>query len=201
MTSDTVDLWNREAPAFDDAPDHGLLDPSVRSAWRELLLPVLPPAPARVADLGCGTGTLSLLLAEQGYAVDALDFSPAMVRRAREKLDAAPSAVRSLVTVRGGDAADPGLAPASVDVVLCRHVLWALPDQVAVVGRWVSALRPGGRLVLVEGNWSTGAGLTAARCAEIVGEWCSRVEVRHLPDPALWGREITDERYLVVAHP
>ncbi len=30
---------------------------------------------------------------------------------------------------------------------------------------------------------------------------CSRVVVRHLPGPALWGREITDERYLVVAHP
>jgi SAM-dependent methyltransferase len=201
MTSDAVDLWNREAAAFDEAPDHGLLDPSVRAAWQWLLLGVLPPAPARIADLGCGTGTLALLLAEQGYAVDALDFSPAMVQLATGKLDAAPPAVRSLVTVREGDAAEPGLARASVDVVLCRHVLWALPDPVAVVGRWVAALRPGGRLVLVEGNWATGAGLTATECAEIVGEWCSHVEVRQLPDPALWGRKITDERYLVVAHP
>jgi SAM-dependent methyltransferase len=201
MTSDAVALWNSEAPDFDEAPDHGLLDPGVRDAWRELLLGVLPPAPARMADLGCGTGTLSLLLAERGYAVDALDFSPAMVRLARAKVDAGPAPVRELVTVREGDAADPGLAPASVDVVLCRHVLWALPDPVAVVGRWVAALRPGGRLVLVEGNWATGAGLTADRCAEIVGEWCSRVEVRHLPEPTLWGREITDERYLVAAQP
>ena len=201
MTSDAVALWNCEAPAFDEAPDHGLLDAGVRAAWRDLLLGVLPPAPARVADLGSGTGTLALLLAEHGYAVDALDFAPAMARLAREKLATAPEPVRRLVTVREGDAADPGLAPASVDVVLCRHVLWALPEPVAVVRRWVRALRPGGRLVLVEGDWSTGAGLTAARCAEIVGESCSRVEVRHLPDPALWGREITDERYLVVAHP
>ncbi len=201
MTSDAVALWNSEAPDFDEAPDHGLLDPGVRDAWRELLLGVLPPAPARMADLGCGTGTLSLLLAERGYAVDALDFSPAMVRLARAKVDAGPAPVRELVTVREGDAADPGLAPASVDVVLCRHVLWALPDPVAVVGRWVAALRPGGRLVLVEGNWATGAGLTADRCAEIVGVWCSRVEVRHLPEPTLWGREITDERYLVAAQP
>ena len=199
MTSDAVDLWNSEAPAFDEAPDHGLLDPAVREAWRTLLLGVLPAAPAAVADLGCGTGTLALLLAEQGYAVDALDVAPAMVRLARAKLAAAPEPVRRLVTVREGDAAHPGLAPASVDVVLCRHVLWALPDPDAVVGRWVRALRPGGRLVLVEGDWSTGAGLSAARCAEIVGEWCRSVEVRHLPDPVLWGREITDERYLVVA--
>ena len=201
MTSDAIALWNSEAPAFDAAPDHGLLDAGVRAAWRDLLLGVLPPAPASVADLGCGTGTLALLLAEQGYAVDALDFSPAMVRLARAKLAAAPEPVQGLVAVREGDAADPGLAPASVDVVLCRHVLWALPDPVAAVGRWVQALRPGGRLVLVEGDWSTGAGLTGAQCAEIVGEWCSRVEVRHLPDPLLWGLEITDERYLVVAHP
>ncbi len=200
MTSD-VDLWNSEAPAFDEAPDHGLLDPDVRDAWRDLLLGVLPPAPADVVDLGCGTATLAVLLAEHGYTVDALDFSPAMVRLARAKVDAAPAPVRELVTVREGDAAAPGLAPASVDVVLCRHVLWALPDPVAVVRRWVEALRPGGRLVLVEGDWSTGAGLSAQRCAEIVGESCSRVEVRHLPDPRLWGREITDERYLVVARP
>ncbi len=201
MTSDAVALWNREATAFDEAPDHGLLDADVRAAWRDLLLGVLPPAPARVADLGCGTGTLALLLAEQGYAVDALDFSPAMVRLALAKLADAPEPVSRLVTVREGDAAAPGLAPASVDVVLCRHVLWALAEPVAVARRWVQALRPGGRLVLVEGDWSTGAGLTARRCAEVVGESCSRVEVRHLADPVLWGREITDERYLVVAQP
>ncbi|HET7822114.1 MAG TPA: class I SAM-dependent methyltransferase [Ornithinibacter sp.] len=201
MTSHAVDLWNSEAPSFDEAPDHGLLDADVRDAWRALLLGVLPPAPAAVADLGCGTGTLAVLLAEQGYAVDALDFSPAMVQLAQAKVDDAPPPVRERVTVHEGDAADPGLAPASVDVVLCRHVLWALPDPVGVVHRWVTALRPGGRLVLVEGDWSTGAGLSAQRCAEIVGESCRQVEVRHLPDPRLWGREITDERYLVVARP
>ena len=200
MTSDAVALWNREAPTFDEAPDHGLLDPAVRAAWRDLLLGALPVPPLRVADLGCGTGTLALLLAEQGYAVEALDFSPAMVWVARAKLATAPEPVQRLVTVREGDAADPGLAPASVDVVLCRHVLWALPEPVDVVRRWAGALRPGGRLVLVEGDWSTGAGLTARRCAEIVGESCARVEVRHLTDRQLWGRDITDERYLVVAH-
>ena len=201
MSATDPSLWDGEASAFDEAPDHGLLDPEVRAAWSDLLLGALPPAPASVVDLGCGTATLAVLLAEHGYTVDALDFSPAMVRLAGAKVEAAPAPVPALVTVRRGDAAAPGLAPASVDVVLCRHVLWALPDPEAVVGRWVEALRPGGRLVLVEGDWSTGAGLSAPRCAEIVGERCSRVEVRHLPDPRLWGREIADERYLVVAQP
>ena len=58
-----------------------------------------------------------------------------------------------------GDASAPSLDHASVDVVLCRHVLWALPDPAEVVARWVRLLRPAGRLVLVEGFWHTGAGL------------------------------------------
>ena len=70
MSATDPSLWDAEAAAFDEAPDHGLLDPRVRSAWRDLLLGVLPAAPAAVVDLGCGTGTLAVLLAEQGYAVD-----------------------------------------------------------------------------------------------------------------------------------
>jgi hypothetical protein len=65
----------------------------------------------------------------------------------------------------------------------------------------VEALRPGGRLVLVEGHWSTGAGLTAQECAQVVATSCSRVEVRPLVDPLLWGRAVSDERFLVAARP
>lgn len=189
--SQTPALWDGEAAGFDDEPDHGLGDPATHSAWRSLLLGVLPPAPARVADLGCGTGTLSLLLAEEGYAVDGVDFSPEMVRRATAKVPAA--------TFRVGDAAAPGLEPAAYDVVLSRHVLWAMPDPVSAFGRWVDLLAPGGRVVLVEGNWSTGAGLTAARCEEIVRTRLTDVTVRPLPEPVYWAKPITDERYLLLA--
>src|SRR6478736_3596059 len=68
-------LWDTEAATFDEAPDHGLRDDRVREVWRTLLLGVLPPAPARIADLGCGTGTLSLLLADAGFTVDGVDLS------------------------------------------------------------------------------------------------------------------------------
>lgn len=189
-------LWDAEAESFDEAADHGLADPACRAAWRELLLGVLPPAPARVADLGCGTGTLSLLLAEEGYAVDGIDFSPAMIERARAK---AGHQVGQLVGFRLGDAAHPELSPASYDAVLSRHVLWALPDPAAVLGRWLELLAPGGRLVLVEGHWSTGAGLTAEQTMALVGGAGREPALRRLPEPVYWGREISDERYLVTA--
>lgn len=196
---DTVDsartYWNDQAATFDDEPDHGLHDPEVRRAWRMLLARNLPPVPARVADLGCGTGTLSVVLAEQGHLVEGVDLSEEMVSRAR--LKARDAEVE--VTFRQGDAAEPPLARGSFDVVLSRHVLWAMPDPSAALERWISLLAPGGRLVLVEGSWSTGAGLTAERCASLVREHRQEVDVLPLDDPVYWGRDTEDERYLLVS--
>ena len=188
------EVWDAEAPRFDDDPDHGLRDPDTRLAWLELLLAHLPPPPARVADLGCGTGTLSVLLAEAGYVVDGVDFSPAMVELARTK-----AASRDDVTFVVADVAEPPLEPAAYDVVLCRHVLWVLPDQAAALSRWADLLAPGGRLLLVEGFWSTGAGLTAEQTVDLVRGAGRETDVHPLEDPVLWGRETGDERYLVVS--
>jgi SAM-dependent methyltransferase len=184
-------MWDREAFTFDDEPDHGLADPETRAAWRELLLDVLPGAPARVADLGCGTGTLAQLLTEQGYAVDGLDWSPEMIARARAKVPGARFTV--------GNAADPGLDSGAYDVVLSRHVLWAMEDPTAAFARWVELLEPSGVVVLVEGRWGTGAGLTAAEAERIVRAVRSEVTVRPLPEAVYWGKEIDDERYLLVS--
>ena len=192
---DQRELWDAEAATFDDEADHGLADPATREAWRALLLGVLPPAPARIADLGCGTGSLSVLLAQEGYAVDGLDLSPEMVARARAKADAAGVSVDLTV----GDAQAPGLPPASYDVVLSRHVLWAMDDPALALDRWLALLASGGTLLLVEGSWSTGAGITAAQAAALVRETGREADVRLLPEPVYWGKEIADERYLLVS--
>jgi RimJ/RimL family protein N-acetyltransferase len=182
-------LWNDEAQTFDEAADHGLRDPEVREAWRDLLRDLLPPAPARVADLGCGTGTLARLLTEEGYDVTGLDFSPEMILRARAKVPG--------VEFVEADAAAPPLDPASYDVVLSRHVLWAMPDPAAALARWQELLTARGRLVLVEGSWSTGAGLTSAETVALVEGLGRPATVRPLPEARYWGREISDERYAV----
>ena len=188
------ELWDAEAATFDDEPDHGLRDPVTRAAWSELLTTHLPGPPARIADLGSGTGSLSVLLADAWYAVDGVDFSAEMVARARDK-----TAGRDGVTFAVADAGDPPLEPGAYDVVLCRHVLWVLPDQEAVLDRWVQLLGDGGSLVLVEGSWHTGAGLTAAETESLLKAAGRTPTTYHLDDPVLWGGPITDERYLVVA--
>ena len=157
----------------------------------------LPAPPGHVADLGCGTGTLSLLLAAEGFAVDGVDFSRAMVQRARAKAAADPAGAHVGFVV--ADAGYPPLIRGSYDVVLSRHVLWAMADPAWVLGRWIDLLAPDGVLVLVEGSWSTGAGLTAEQTVDMVERAGRTAELRMLPEAAYWGREVSDERYAVVS--
>ena len=188
------DDWDAEASRFDEQPDHGLLDPAVRSAWADLLQQYVPLG-STVLDLGCGTGSLSVLLAEQGHPVTGVDLSPRMVEAARAKAARHDVDVAFLV----GDAAAPPVN-GRYDVVLARHVVWALPDPSAALGRWRSLLGDGGRFVLIEGLWGTGAGLSAAALQALVEPRLKQIEVRNLPDPALWARAVTDERYILAAY-
>ena len=194
---DVARFWNDAADGFGDEPDHGLRDPGVRRAWLDLLSSVLPPAPSRVADLGCGTGTLSVLLAQAGYAVHGVDIASRMLRRAAAKAMAAQ--VRAGLAV--ANVADPPFGSGSFDVVLARHVVWALSDVATVLRRWLDLLAPGGLLVLVEGRWETGTGLEARRLHALVSPLVRAAACRHLPDPALWGGPIRDERFMLVAWP
>ncbi|MET7681850.1 class I SAM-dependent methyltransferase [Streptomyces sp. NPDC005423] len=188
--------WDVEAVAFDEEPDHGLRDPEVRRAWADRLRSWLPGAPCDLLDLGCGTGSLALLASEQGHRVTGVDLSPAMVDRARAK-----SAGRDAVFLVG-DATTPPVGEQRFDTVLVRHLLWTLPDPARALRDWRGLLRPGGRLVLVEGVWGTvdPVGIPAGRLTDLLAPLAERVRVEPLSDQALlWGKQVDDERYAVVA--
>lgn len=195
VTGADVD-WEAAAASFDDEPDHGLRDPLVRRAWASRLRSWLPTRASDVLDLGCGTGSLSLLAAEEGHHVTGVDRSAAMVDLARAKL-AGRDAVFLL-----GDATAPPVGEERFDVVLVRHVLWALPDPGRVLRHWRELLRPGGRLVLVEGVWGTihPVGIPADRLTALLAPLAREVRVERLSDDArLWGKAVDDERYAVLA--
>ena len=72
-------------------------------------------------------------------------------------------------------------------------------DDTRGVGRRGRAATPSGRLLLVEGRWSTGGGLAAAEVARLVGTVRQEADVVQLTDPALWGGPVDDERFLVLS--
>jgi SAM-dependent methyltransferase len=195
MRAETATYWNGEAATFDTEPDHGLLDPVVRAAWTELLVPLMATASARVADVGSGTGSLAVLLAQAGHLLFGLDVAARMIDVAKAKATAAGVQVDFAV----GDAGAPPWRAGMFDVVLIRHVLWALPDPDAAIRGWTELLNPNGRLVLVEGRWCTGGGLGAGDVVDLVLRHRREATVTRLDDPALWGKRVDDERYLLVS--
>lgn len=186
-------LWDSAAPTFDNEIDHGLIG-SARAAWMEILCAALPLENAAILDAGCGTGSLSVVLAELGHKVTGIDISPEMIKRAEAKAAAAGQTIDFHVM----DATDPQFEPASFDAIVCRHILWALPEPDQVLRRWIKLLKPAGRLALIEGFWSTGAGLRAEQIVAVLPPTLTNVTVQQLSQHAdLWGGVMTDERYMV----
>ncbi|MFD5497281.1 class I SAM-dependent methyltransferase, partial [Streptomyces sp. NPDC127091] len=108
------------------------------------------------------------------------------------------------VSSRRAPARPPPTRERRHDVVLVRHVLWTLPDPARVLRHWRGLLRPGGRLVLVEGVWGTVSpvGIPVDRLTSLLAPFAGHLRVERLSDEtALWGREVGDERYVVVATP
>lgn len=208
-----AEYWDTAATTYDEEPDHGLRDPVTRAAWARRLAEWVPGPSGSVLDAGCGTGSLSVLLGEAGHVVTGVDAAPEMVRRARAKADAAGVRARFL----RGEAADPPVGDRPFDAVLERHVVWTLPEPHRALRRWVSLLRPGGRLVLVEGRWAQTAvggtpyvagaetlpwsgGVGAEELAEAVAPLVTDLEIVPLDgEPELWGHPVHDERYALVA--
>ena len=169
--------------------DEQYADPSKltarQSLWQFLPGPALPdrvvdlvPPDAVVADVGCGNGVYLERLRRRGSNPDrgGFDLSPGMARAASAH---APTAV--------ADAQALPLRAGSVDVVLCLHMLYHVPDIARALRELRRVLRPGG-LALVTTN---GAGHiaelkavmdSAARWVAGTGvdpDWDSAVRHRH----------------------
>jgi trans-aconitate 2-methyltransferase len=107
-------------------------------------------APAVVADLGCGPGTLTAALARRWprAEVRGIDSSAEMVEAARALPDAGPRLSFALGDVR--DWKPDG----RVDVIVSSAVLQWVPDHLDVVARWAGFLPAGGWLAFqVPGNF------------------------------------------------
>src|SRR5215204_5545757 len=128
-------------------------------------------ASSRVLELGCGTGRLTLPLAQAGHEVMGIDLSPAMLASARAKLAAQPQAVRDRVTLLEGDvrrlelAIEPSFDLVAAPFRVLQHFA-AIDDQLDVLAGARRCLRPGGRLVLDVFNPSYPS-MTRDRSAEV----------------------------------
>ena len=117
-------------------------------SWKglsEMLIKLLPPM--RIADIGAGEGTLSLLLAQRAEHVIGIDNSEKMVEYAAGV--AKRSRVKN-VEFRLGDLEELPVPDASVDLALFSQSLHHAIHPQKAVHEAARILKPGGRIVILD---------------------------------------------------
>src|SRR6266436_2391423 len=178
MTSHQTDVvkqqvaahWGRRAPGFDEGFGHSIRTSAERAAWDRIFdLVLMGRGPLDALDAGCGTGFLSFELAARGHRVTGVDFAPAMLAEARRKAAERSASIR----FEEADAEQLPFAPGSFGLVISRHLLWTLPHPEAAIDEWVRVLRPGGRLVVVDGQFDAGAAAAPPGSARSSAEYAA----------------------------
>ncbi|MFD7232694.1 trans-aconitate 2-methyltransferase [Streptomyces sp. NPDC059881] len=121
-------------------------------------IPELPHGtrPARIADLGCGPGNVTVLLADRwpDARITGFDLSPEMLARA-EKEYAGPTAGGGLLDFRPADAAH-WTPDEPYDLIVSNAALQWVPSHPESFATWIDGLAPGGTLAFqVPGNFTS----------------------------------------------
>jgi SAM-dependent methyltransferase len=105
----------------------------------------LLPSSWVVADLGCGTGSLTAALAPYAAQVIGIDQSAAMLKAARAR-----TSDRANVELRRGSLEAVPIEDGACDAALLVLALSYVPDPASVVAEMGRIVRPGGRAVVLD---------------------------------------------------
>jgi SAM-dependent methyltransferase len=118
------------------------------------LLEHLPEPPATVLDVGGGAGHQSFPLARAGYEVTLLDPSPAMLDKARQRLQGLPGEAQRRVTLvqADGENAVEAVKGRRFAAVLCHGVIGYLEQPEPLVDQLCRCAAAGGVVSIMTGN-------------------------------------------------
>jgi SAM-dependent methyltransferase len=154
--------WDGKAEALSTDPTATMKDVILRSLEIDAIGSRLRPDD-ELLDVGTGNAFGAIRWAAQCRRVVALDYSNGMVAAAREAVRVSG---RVNVEVQRGDVLDLSSHAGAFSAVSCVRCLINLPaeaEQMAAVAQLASALRPGGRLFLIEGIEDTFAAMNSLR--------------------------------------
>lgn len=156
------EFWSERAATFDQSVGHEIFSEAERRGWYQLIVKHLGKGQGRAAlDLASGTGVISHLMHDMGFAVIGADWSEAMLEQARAKARKRGSDIRLIMR----DAENTLEPRASYGVITNRHLVWTLVDAPAAFEEWFNLLKPGGKLLIVDGNMGRKSWVTRLRIA------------------------------------
>jgi trans-aconitate methyltransferase len=114
---------------------------------REFLGQLRVPSGARIADLGCGPGHTTRLLAEVFPTASARGFDKSKNFISLARAVAGPRVAFEVADVT------VSLPGGPYELVYCRYLLTHVPDFRGAVALWSQQLAPGGRIAIEENEW------------------------------------------------
>ncbi len=120
------------------------LDSQIKAQFPDRL-----PETISVLDVGAGPGFISIILAEAGYQVTAIDFAETMIQQAKENA----GALADKISFVQGDAMKLPFDKSSFDVVFSRNLMWNIQFPEEAYAEWVRVLKSGGLMLTFDANW------------------------------------------------
>ena len=156
-----------------------------------------PAAGERLLDAGCGLGEVARQLGARvgpTGSVVAVDRSEQLVAAARSRHDGGP------VEYTVGDVTALDFPDGHFDGVRCERVLQHLSDQDAAIKEFARVTRPGGRVCVIDTDWSSSTGSGFAYLDEVVAHCDSNLHDQ-VSGRVIGARMVDAGLQEVVAHP
>ena len=107
----------------------------------------------KILDIGTGPGFFSMILAEAGYHVTAVDYTPGMLEKAAQNAAKFIGKKKENIKFIRMDAQALDFEDESFDVIVSRNLTWNLPHPKMAYKEWLRVLKKGGRLLNFDANW------------------------------------------------
>lgn len=153
------EYWSTRTEGYSEVNEKELAGMQ-KNAWLSVLeehFPGKAKEEMKILDIGTGPGFFPVILAQAGYRITAVDYTPGMLEKARENVrvngEKCGMDLLKNVTFLRMDAQNLEFADKSFDVIISRNLTWNLENPVQAYRGWCRVLKPGGVFLNFDANW------------------------------------------------
>lgn len=139
--------WDRRARGYNLLTRLQLHDTKHYEHIIEALVPL--GHKASICDMGTACGLMALVAAKMGHSAVGVDCLPKMIYYARK--NAEDLGIKADFKV--GNVSNLKFPKGSFDLIIAKSTIWCLDDPVGTLRHWISLLKPGGHLLIIDGNY------------------------------------------------
>ncbi|HBN56586.1 MAG TPA: SAM-dependent methyltransferase [Lachnospiraceae bacterium] len=141
--------WSGRAEGYSEVNRHEFATGQDQVWFREIRKHLPKEKNLKILDVGTGPGFFAILLAGQGYDVTAVDYTSAMLAKAKQNAGVLADRIHFYQM----DAQRLEFPDGMFDVVISRNLTWNLEEPDRAYAEWMRVLKDGGKLLNFDANW------------------------------------------------